>query len=208
MTSGIQHELQFWANFVKTDRFLISWCSQDKTIELNNVVYDFIKSKLPAKVLDCGSGVVSILTGTVPNDDLTVCDLLGDEYTKIFDYYKYDVVKPFPLACEELLYENEFDIVHISNALDHTQNPPLAYDKLLKAVKPGGYLIIQGFENEGKYENWQGLHQWNLSLDNGKLKINSKKGKIWYKDGAIFTYIEEIPQLRKNWFIFIVQKEV
>jgi len=204
--SGIEYELNFWKEFVNTPRFLEGWCTDVKTPELNDTVYRFIRTKLPAKVLDCGSGVCSILTGTVPKEDLTVCDLLGTEYLSIFNYAHYNVQCPQPIACEELPYRNEFDMVHISNALDHTANPIMAYDKMLEATKPGGYLIIQSFENEGLHENWQGLHQWNLALQGKNLKITSKRGKSWLKTGALVADRQYKEHVGRHWLIFIVQK--
>lgn len=208
MNKGIEHEVNFWKGFVKTERFLKGWCGPEKTPELNDIVYNFIKEKLPydGKVLDCGSGACSILNGTVKNENLMVTDLLASEYSKIFDYSKHNIVRPIPLACEEIPYEEMFDIVHISNAIDHTADPVKSYEKLLQAVKKGGYLIVQGFENEGEHEKWEGMHQWNISLSNSQLRIASKMGKITYKDGAIIAERVHIEMLGRDWFIFIVKK--
>lgn len=206
MNEGIQHELKFWKQFVQTSRFLDGWCGNEKTPELREPAYSFIVSKLPAKVLDCGSGVCSILTGTVPNKDLTVCDLLADEYASFFDYSKYDIVKPFPLACEELLYEEEFDIVHISNAIDHTQNVRTVVRSLWRAVKEGGYLIIQGFENEGLHENWQGLHQYNVSINDAVLEISDKQTPLVMLGNAELLQRDYIPELDKYWITYIAKK--
>ncbi len=209
MINGSEHEINFWKGLVKTERFQ-QWLAPVKTPELNNSVYEFILKQKPRKVLDCGSGVCSILTGTVPNDKLIACDLLADEYAKIFDYSKYDVFRPFPLGCEELQWEDEFDIVHISNALDHTQNPMLSFQKLYQAVAPGGWLIIQSFENEGKHENWKGFHQWNLHVETDydlgpTLVIESKNGQPYV---CALTNYEVIPvkHLKRNWFIAKLHK--
>lgn len=209
MTKGIDHEVNFWKGFVKTERFLKGWCGPEKTPELNDIVYNFIKEKLPhnGKVLDCGSGACSILNGTVKNDNLLVTDLLASEYAKIFDYSKHDIVQPIPLGCEDLPYREQFDIVHISNAIDHTTDPVKSYDKLLEAVKKDGYLIIQGFENEGEHEKWEGMHQWNISLTTtNQLRIASKDGNVTYKEGATIAERVYIEMLGREWFIFIVKK--
>lgn len=209
MIKGADHEINFWNGFVKTERFLKGWVGNGKTPELNDIVYSFIKSNLPfdGKVLDCGSGVCSILNGTVSNKNLMVTDLLAADYAKIFDYSKHDIVQPIALGCEDLPYREQFDIVHISNALDHTQDPIQAYGKLLEAVKKDGYLIIQGFENEGEHEQWAGFHQWNLSLTpTNQLRIASKEGEVWYKEGAVIAERINIEMLGREWFIFIVKK--
>jgi len=199
---GIYHELAFWQQFVKTDRFLDGWVKKVKTPELNNEVADFIKSVPHETVLDVGSGVCSILNGLV---NVTACDPLGDLYKLVFDYERHKLTAPLPIPAELLTYKNQFDIVHISNALDHCQSPYDALNNLLAGVKPGGYLIVQGFCNEAEHENWQGFHQYNLDLtESGILRIKGKDTELaafWtphiYKKFAINN---------KEWFYWIVKK--
>ena len=202
MISAIAHELKFWKWFVTTPRFLDGWVKKKKTPELNEVVYNFLKQN-NGKTLDVGSGVVSILNGTV--NDLIACDPLGELYECIFDYQKHKITPCLPFTAEELKFENEFDIVHISNALDHSQDPKKAFENLLRATKK--YLIIQGFENEADYENWQGFHQWNMTLGDS-LTISNKEGvKLDTKDYQLKIVLKEIVNLtNKNWIIFIAEK--
>jgi SAM-dependent methyltransferase len=199
---GIYHELAFWQQFVKTDRFLNGWLKKVKTPELNQEVADFILSVKNDSILDVGSGVCSLLNGLV---NVTACDPLGDLYRLIFDYEKNKLLPPLPIPAEHLNYSNEFDIVHISNALDHCQNPYDALNSLIEAVKPGGYLIVQGFCNEAEYENWQGFHQWNLDItDSGILMIKGKESQfatIW--EPHIY---KKIDIGNKQWFYWIVKK--
>lgn len=211
---GSEHEISFWKEFVKTDRFINGWLSNEKTPELNDLVYMFFKGQPEAKVLDCGSGVVSILHGTVPDGKLQSADPLGHEYAKLFDYNKYGLLMPLPRACEDLLYTNVFDVVHISNALDHTQNPQAAYNAMYRAVKPGGFLIVQGFVNEGTHEDWIGFHQFNIDIKelitNGveytALVIESKNGdSIVYSNPYIARKIH-IDLLGRDWVIWVARK--
>lgn len=206
--SAIYHELNFWKGFVKTPRFLDGWVSKKKTPELHQTVYDFIRSVPNDFVLDVGSGVVSILNGTVPN--IKTVDPLGGLYQFIFDYQKHKIEPPVAYPCEELPYDQEFDIVHISNALDHTQNPYTCFWKLMQAVKYGGYLVIQGFEDEAKFENWQGFHQWNFTLKGDRIFVEKKEGtsiKLNHpeieivKAEALKDYFQG-----KTWFIWICRR--
>lgn len=199
---GIYHELAFWQQFVKTDRFLSGWVKKVKTPELNQEVADFILSVKNDSVLDVGSGVCSLLNGLV---NVTACDPLGDLYRLIFDYERHKLTPPLAIPAEYLKYSNEFDIVHISNALDHCQNPYDALDNLIKAVKPGGYLIVQGFCNEAEHENWQGFHQFNLDLtESGILRIKGKSGELV----PLFTahMYKKIDIGNKQWFYWIIKK--
>jgi len=91
-------------------------------------------------------------------------------------------------------------------------DPYKAYNALLKAVKPGGYLIIQGFENEATFENWQGFHQNDIFVE--EIWDDSKDYLLRLKKGD--GYIETIGQDPykviqktigdKRWFIWIVKK--
>ena len=198
--SAIYHELNFWKGFVKTERFLKGWVGKGKTPELNQEVADFILSVPHETVLDVGSGVVSILNGLVP---VHAADPLGELYQLVFDYKKYGLNHPIPVTAEDVECYLQYDIVHISNALDHTQNPFKAYERLLAAVKPGGYLIIQGFENEATAENWQGFHQWNISVVANSLKITGKETEQYFYNP--FKVIK-INFEQKTWFIWIIKK--
>lgn len=207
---GADHEIEFWKGFVKTDRFLKGWVSKEKTPELNDKVAQFIKDHIPmhGSLLDCGSGVVSILNGLLPdNYKLLATDVLGEEYEKIFDYSAYGIIPPLSVSAEDLPFEGIFDIVHMSNALDHTQDPLKAWERLMAACKPGGYVIVQGFENEANYEKWQGMHQWNIYIDEKTniLCIDNKQG---HYTGIVNPHWcqKVIFENNKSWFIWIVQK--
>lgn len=207
---GFEHEMNFWREFVKTERFLKGWCSNEKTPELHNMVHDFIvaqkKYDYIATTLDVGSGPVSILHGTA---DLVIsADPLAEFYATIFDYGAHaSIVPPLPISAEHV--QGSHDIVHCSNALDHTQDANEAYRSMWRAVKPGGYLIIQGFENEGKFENYAGLHQWNISITKNKAL------RIEFRDGSATEYpsnpeTDAVARVKlstgKDWFIWIVKK--
>lgn len=207
---GIAHELKFWKGFVQTSRFLTGWVGAEKTPELNQMAYDFITGmcKPSSRVLDVGSGVVSILNGTVSKFNLTAADPLGGLYECIFDYEKYGINPCVPVPAEEMTYENEFDIVHMSNAIDHSQDPFLTFDKLYTAVRPGGFVIIQGFENEGSFEKWEGFHQWDIRVYNGSMFISNKEGieKTINVSEQKNILCEHFHFKNKTWYLWIIQK--
>ena len=208
---GSEHEISFWKNFVKSNRFLNGWLSNEKTPELNDLVYMFLKGQPDAKVLDCGSGVVSILHGTVKESNLTSADPLGHQYNEIFNYNKHGLIMPLPRACEDLTFTDLYDVVHISNALDHVQDPRKAYEAMYEAVKPGGFLIVQGFVNEALHEEWQGFHQHNIDLDkegtvHANLHVSDRKGWVFSVFNPYFARKIHIDLLGRDWLIFIVRK--
>ena len=206
MLPMMQQELDFWKEFVQTDRFLCDWAVMGKTSELVPFVADFIIDQKPKRILDVGSGVASILNGLLPDVPLIAVDVLGAEYQEIFDYDQYRIYPPIAIAAEDISFENEFDIVHMSNALDHTQEPVIAYKKLYEAVKPGGFLIIQGFENEGQFEKYAGMHQWDLYVDEKSLYMKTKIGKLLIAMSS-FMPAKRIPvDTDRDWYIWITQK--
>lgn len=212
LIKAIGHELMFWKTFVKSDRFLNGWAAFKRTPELIEPVYQFLLDQQKAnpniKVLDVGSGVISILYGTITGQ-LYAADPLGALYETVYDYKKNRIVPPMTIFGEEIAFREEFDIVHISNALDHTQEPLKVFYNILKACKKDGYIIIQGFEDEAEHEKWQGFHQWNIKqLANGTLQIYGKKEELITLDKGVhtFTKIKEHFQGR-DWFVTIYKKQ-
>jgi len=175
---GIAHELSFWKVFVTTDTFIKGWVdSTSKTPDLHDDIHDYflnLKDSSNLKVLDIGSGAVSILNGTFNPHQITSVDPLGALYEIVFDYSMYGIQPPISQGGELIDFTKEFDIVHASNSIDHSQNPYLAFQKMIRACKPNGLIVLQTFENEATFENNQGLHQYDLSSD--------KKGRIFCKD--------------------------
>jgi SAM-dependent methyltransferase len=176
--TAIGHELLFWKSFVKTDRFLKGWVAADiKTPELQQEIYDFLTSfpdYREKKVLDVGSGAVSILNGTFPEENITTVDPLGALYPVIFDYEAYGIRAPIPCGGKNMNFSNKFDIVHCSNAIDHSQNPLAVYKNMHHACRDGGIVVLQSFTDEAINQNWEGFHQFNFNI--------SQNGNIIYTD--------------------------
>lgn len=199
--NAIYEELLFWKGFVKTRRFLDGWVGLGKTPELLQFVADFILEHQHHRVLDVGSGAVSILNGLLRQSDLTPVDPLGKLYQLFFDYDLYQIQPPLAIPAEEITFENKFDIVHMSNVIDHVQNPYVVYQNLFHAVAPGGYLIIQGFEYEGKYEDYKGFHQWDFHADENNLYVN---------DAVVASNPYSVKRIKteqnRDWYVWICQK--
>lgn len=172
--ASVAHELAFWKGFVQTPRFLNGWVPDTRTPELQPEVFDFVNAhRNGGRVLDVGSGAVSILRGTVPASSLDAADPLSPLYEVIFDYARHGLTPPFPLDAEDLpeAFRGKYSIVHISNALDHCVDPYRAACSLLACVAPGGHLIVCGFENEAIAQNGAGMHRWNITLEGTGLII-------------------------------------
>lgn len=201
---GIAHELKFWRDFVKTERFLRGWVANKPTPELNTTVYEYLMNNVKhgSWILDVGSGVVSLLNG-MPYQVLTV-DPLGELYELIFDYKKYKIQPPEAIPAEELTMAPSFDVVHMSNALDHTQNPHKALTSLFSVCRPGGVVIIQGFEDEATFENFEGFHQWNIVLDGETIVANGTPISSDFQN-IVLAQKQQIHN-GKTWFVWIAKK--
>lgn len=225
---GIAHELGFWQRFVKEDRFIEGWVPTDRpTPELHRVARDtmgklkmghigpyedidkaVLTDRRPFKVLDVGSGVTSLLNGFISKEDLTATDPLAGLYKLIFDYERFSLVPPTTVPAEELTrhgFANKFDLVHCSNALDHTQKPSYVLEEMMDCCRPGGRVIIQGFENEGQYERYAGFHQWNIVMDlPGSLKIGIDPNLTYteFEGDPQFCHLLPIPSQKRNWYIW------
>jgi ubiquinone/menaquinone biosynthesis C-methylase UbiE len=222
---GVSDELDFWKEFTSSNRFKENWCTTTPNPELNldieiflSYVHSFASDEI--KVLDVGSGPVSILSrlNTIyTNLVISAADPLATEYCTLSKSYTdiFDITIPQQVEAEELsnFYGNEmFDIVHIRNALDHTIDPVKSLFEMNKVLKKNGFLIIHGFENEAICENWQGMHQWNLSLENGNLIIGNRAGinsstESLLKDSVKTVYFNKLTlENQKSWMTLILKK--
>lgn len=129
-------------------------------------------------VLDVGAGVVSLLSYLHHSEKikLTATDLLSDEYTELLRIYGHlsaiDDIEMIACPAESLserFKENTFDFVYCNNALDHTDSPRKSLCSMVAIVKKGGYIMISGHSREGTKENWDGIHNHDLYIENGAL---------------------------------------
>ena len=224
---GFAHEIEFWKGFVKSERFLRNWVYPEQNPEIRanhpdvaKCFDDFAAAEItdhaPIMILDVGSGVLPWIKGILGTKGVIItCDPLAEEYAKIFDYALHGQKQPVKAFAEALPFDdNSFDIVHCSNALDHTQNPYKAILEMERVCRPGGMILVQGFENEAYYEGWRGLHQWNIRQCKTHLEVRSKED---HETGSVLSYLDhkpnEIiyanttmiqtgPHTERNWFVF------
>lgn len=171
--------------------------------------------------LDVGSGPFSNcgIKTSKTNLFFTAVDPLATIYQKI--KIKHNISSPItPLAgTVEMLGEqfdkNSFDIVHISNALDHCFDPMEGIRQMLYVCKIHGKLILRHNANEAEKNHYRGLHQWNIEIEEGKFILWNKDMKIdvgeEIKDFAIVEKAQVAQEkiLDSNWtYIKIVIRKV
>ena len=198
-------QLDFWDNWFKNEggiyhRVYASITRPERRREVFpefvGLFLDGLRVKFPEqdiKVLDVGSGPISPLTWGHEAGlfRLTCVDALAVEYHQLF--VKYDIPQPLPIMAthgEDIDCVEEYHIVFSKNALDHCVRPATVFENMTRAVKPGGYIIIWSYVDEGSAENWSGGHQHNLDLANEHLTLTNKDGiRRLLTDGVPLRYV-------------------
>ncbi len=134
------------------------------------------------RVLDVGSGPLSMLalgpqTGRF---DLVAADPLAAHYERLLAKHGfrpgYPLVECFGEHLRRVFAAGSFDLVWIHNALDHSQEPHAVLQQCAEVLRPGGYLVFQGWSREGTAEHWYGLHQHDIFLlPGGRLMCETRR---------------------------------
>jgi SAM-dependent methyltransferase len=125
-------------------------------------------------ILDVGAGPLTTLGTDFPGKRiaLTAVDPLADEYDQVLR--ECDITPPVITtlcAGEDLVKRfgpDHFDIAFSENALDHTPEPLTILQTMLAVVKPGRYVVLNHFHNEGDHASYGQLHQWNFDERAGR----------------------------------------
>lgn len=182
---GIPDEIRFWNAYMRTQGGEYSanfnWTvDSQKKFQLEE---DLDLSLGACKFIDVGSGPFSRCGRLTDLVDLEVeaVDPLGDVYEQLKEKYSLRNginVKSGFVECLDKKYEaNSFDMVHMSNSLDHCFDPIFGIYQLIRICKIGGKVILRHKENEAVTECYNGLHQWNLSCHRAPGEL-----WIWNKD--------------------------
>lgn len=185
---GAVEEMKFWRDFVHTKEFA-PFFGPGRNSHLQHDVETFIVGLAaglgrPARVLDLGSGPVSIFSHTLGKDEAVVSagDPLAKQYDELLANHpkRGTYVAPVEAEGERLAATfpaHEFDVVHIRNALDHVANPITTLYSMTTVLRPGGYILVHGYENEANTANWGGYHQWNLRLTEAGFVVEGANRK-------------------------------
>lgn len=190
LAEDFQAELAFWQNFVLSDRFIQNWCRAVPNPELELEVDFFVqgvareieKQHKKARILDVGSGPVSILSGSFydVNVKLLAVDVMADKYAAMSVHDLGDqVCAPENCSGEDLLRRfgpRMFDITHIRDALHQMRDPLVVVQQMIQVTKPGGYIVLHGFEGDACHEDWRRPHHWSVKWAADDLFLEGKIG--------------------------------
>lgn len=183
---GINPEIRFWSNWLKTKggRWPDDYAYRTQiapSFALHKELEGKISISWPPKVLDVGSGPISRLGIATEqgNVDLHACDPLAPFYQQLFKEHNITPYIVPEFAYSEALTDKyepcSFDIVHMSNALDHSFMPLAGIMSMLQVVKVEGIVYLVHAENEAENENYSGFHQWNITGNDNTLNIWRKE---------------------------------
>jgi SAM-dependent methyltransferase len=166
------------------------------------------------RVLDVAAGPISVLGSQLAGQDLEIVaiDALADGFNKML--VEAAIQPPVTTQfCEaekisERFPESSFDLALIRNALDHCYDPIAVINSVFKVLKPNGALVIEGFVNEAEFENYAGLHQWNIDYRGGQLTIFSKTGLFEIPTGINLSASLSVPiyDPKSRWIKAVLRK--
>lgn len=175
--NNLLSEVQFWHDDVAKDgsKFNLEYLDRSKVQEFK---CDRLNKRLNEGdiVLDVGCGLCTKYGSKVNNVNINLIpvDPLAYYYDKInkkfLNQETYEKTKIKFGMFEFLSYffdENYADVILIDNALDHCIDPLKSLLECLKVIKINdGVLSLKHSIKEAVNENYTGLHEWNIDINN------------------------------------------
>lgn len=135
-----------------------TWCITDdarrheklqrERIRHHGLIRDLLLDKLDTHLMD----VLEIGGGPCPVTDLIEFDtrMVVDPCTEDYaDFFPVEEAEHFSMRVEEMGddFDERFDLIVCTNALDHVQEPSAAVDRIRAMARPGGFVAIMCAEN-------------------------------------------------------------
>lgn len=174
--SGLESEIAFWKRYMETEGGIYydnfkAQTEKNKPFTLERYLDGLSKTE-QIRFIDIGSGPFSRCGHVTENYNLLVetVDPLAEVYNDLKKKNALENGITIKTGFVELLDKyfdaDSYDIVHMSNSLDHSFHAVFGIYQLLNLCKVGGKVILRHAENEAERSEYEGLHQWNLSLHN------------------------------------------
>ena len=186
-------EVAFWDYWIREAN--IPWQEERRArLDPNTPLQDWVRDLIdipegsPVHLLDVGAGPATQLGRVWPGREvsITAIDPLANEYNNLFA--EHGIAPPVRTQqCHgehilEMFRPNSFDFACSFNALDHSYDPLAVIQQMVEVVKPGCLVFLQHFVNEAEQEEYQGLHQWNFTAENGQFVIWNSTRRIAVAD--------------------------
>lgn len=111
---------------------------------LADYLLPFVGDKKEVKIVDIGSGPLSIFGSYLPGVELKIYHTDKQDFIEFWKQHNLTpIISVEYQDMEKLTYPDEFfDIVHCSNALDHTRNAKQAVMEMIRVCKIDGWIYI------------------------------------------------------------------
>ncbi|HLP85098.1 MAG TPA: class I SAM-dependent methyltransferase [Phycisphaerales bacterium] len=180
--SSLPGEVGFWHTWLKSQGHIWPEAYQsrvDPDLEFQWFIQPYCPSEDGAtlRILDVGAGPMTALGKKWGRRvlDITAIDPLAEDYDRILAETGHTpLVRTIKGDAEALVAqfgENAFDFVWAQNCLDHMVDPFKALAETIGVVKPGRFVMLEHAVNEGETMAYDGLHQWNLCVRDGRFVI-------------------------------------
>lgn len=214
LDSALKDETTFWEWSVKT-----AVNNGDIRLFEREFVYPYGKIEFSGKekIVDVGCGPLPKFGNTYDKKLLKYypVDPLAYQYQKILKANNVNIpVKP-SFAIGELLSKffksNYADYVIMHNALDHCIDPLRVLLEMVKICKIGGKILLFHADAEGIFENYSGMHKWNITEFDGNMYIfDNKKNMVnvseYIKDFADMS-VCRFPMNYRDGIVCVIQKK-
>lgn len=160
----------------------------DPARELRADLVDVVSRLGPGRVriLDIGAGPLTTIGFRHPDPAITLevtpTDVLARNYETLLRRAGVTPIVPTLQVDAERLTERfpaqSFDLAFAGNCLDHMEHPVRAIEQMFEMVRPGGYVVLVHFVDEGEKQSYAGLHAWNVRAENGRLVVANDSERI------------------------------
>ena len=198
-------EVMFWRKWLQGTRGMKHMALRP----LAPHVVEMIGDKKKVRIADLGSGPISTIGNTMEGVevDYLPSDLLAEEYKEVFKYHNLTpMVYPEKQDMRKTTYKDEsFDIVHCRNALDHCPDPYKALKEMYRICKKGGWIYLWHFDHVGKTMGYNGMHAWNIDIENKDCKFWNKKHSFLLSE-CVLGFVNEVVEKKHNIIISKLHK--
>lgn len=193
--SGDEDEKKHWSQLFSSKEILFSDPDFKNRANRDRALQPELVALLPAgihspRILDVGCGPLSTIgiTFTGGRVELDGADPLATDYVGMLESIGVEpncrLVTCFGQRLEAEFGTNVYDIVASVNALDHSEDPVAVFKSMLAVCKVGGHVYLYHAQDEGIFERYRGMHQWNFRNEGGRLVANDGKKSYEFIEGS------------------------
>lgn len=153
-------------------------------------------SRSVQRIIDVGSGPLSVLgrRSAIGPIEISCCDPLAREYKLLLE--RHNIAPPHTVvavpgeALSSHFPRGHFDVSFSNNAIDHALDPLRVLREMALVTRPGGAVIVQVADREGRRASYTGLHQWDCSMDEGRFKVAARNSEAIDVASALADLVE------------------